>query len=149
MLDPGYDLELDMLEAAPPGKNDFVATTAITKLSKLSKRIRGVPGGTSAGKTYGIIPLLVDHAIKENLCEISIVAESVPHLRKGAVKDFIKIMKSTGRWNEKAWNRTHLKDVFSNGADIEFFSVDQPDRLRGASRFVSCIWCNSCGKRWW
>jgi len=115
---------------------DFIRTTAIDKLSKLTKRIRGVPGGTSAGKTFGIIPLLIDYAIKHKGKEISIVSESIPHLRKGAIKDFIKIMRSTGRWNERRWNRTHLKYVFGNGAYIEFFSVDMPDKLRGARRDV-------------
>ena len=115
---------------------DFVRTTAINKLSKLTKRIRGVPGGTSAGKTFGIIPLLIDYAIKHPGKEISVVSESIPHLRKGAVKDFIKIMRSSKRWVEQRWNRTHLKYYFSNGAYIEFFSVDMPDKLRGARRDV-------------
>jgi phage terminase large subunit len=32
----------------------FVYTTAIGKLRKLSKRIKIVRGGTSAGKTFGV-----------------------------------------------------------------------------------------------
>ena len=45
----------------------FTYTTAIKKLRKLKKRIRVVPGGTSAGKTFGILPILVDYAIKNPL----------------------------------------------------------------------------------
>ena len=44
--------------------SDFIVTTAIKKLSKLNKRNRVVQGGTSAGKTFGILPLLIDHAIR-------------------------------------------------------------------------------------
>ena len=33
----------------------FIITTAVHKLIKLKQRIRAVPGGTSAGKTVGII----------------------------------------------------------------------------------------------
>jgi phage terminase large subunit len=36
----------------------FVETTAIQKMANLNKRVKVVQGGTSAGKTYGIIPLL-------------------------------------------------------------------------------------------
>lgn len=114
--------------------NDFVYTTAIRKLRKLKKRIKGVPGGTSAGKTFGIIPIEIDHAIKNPLTETSIVSESVPHLRRGALKDFEKIMRSTNRWIEGHFNKSLLKYTFANGSYIEFFSTDQPDRLRGARR---------------
>ena len=57
-------------------------------LRKLKKRIRIVQGGTSAGKTFGILPILIDKACKNDLLEISVVSESVPHLRRGALKDF-------------------------------------------------------------
>ncbi|WP_208542238.1 hypothetical protein, partial [Flavobacterium psychrophilum] len=82
----------------------FVYTTAIKRLRKLRKRTRVVPGGTSAGKTFGIIPILIDKAIKTKLLEISIVSETMPHLKKGAIKDFKKIMMVTGRWNPKHWH---------------------------------------------
>lgn len=120
----------------------FIYTTAIDKLRKLKKRIKVIPGGTSAGKTYGIIPIAIDTAIKNNQEEISIVSESVPHLRRGAMKDFEKIMKSTNRWNEKSFSRTLLKYTFSNGSFIEFFGADQSDKLRGARR--TRLYVNEC-----
>ncbi len=84
----------------------FKRTPAISKLLKLTKRIKKVPGGTSAGKTFGIIPILIDRATRSPLLEISIVSESLPHLRKGAMKDFLKIMKATGRYVDERWSRT-------------------------------------------
>ena len=134
--DVGYGVEEGDYWVEESDVPDFIRTTAIDKLSCLTKRIRGVPGGTSAGKTFGIIPLLIDYCIKHRGKEVSVVSESIPHLRKGCVKDFIKIMRSTGRWQDSRWNRTHLKYVFGNGAYIEFFSVDMPDKLRGARRDV-------------
>lgn len=120
----------------------FIRTTAVNKLKKLTKRVRGVPGGTSAGKTYGILPLEIDYAIKNPLTETSIVSESIPHLRRGAVKDFENIMRQTNRWIEGAFNKSLLKYTFSNGSYIEFFSADQPDRLRGARRHR--LFVNEC-----
>ena len=122
--------------------SEFVYTTAIKKLRKLNKRVRKVPGGTSAGKTYGIIPIEIDYATKNPGTETSIVSESIPHLRRGALKDFEKIMRDTGRWIQSNFNKSLLKYSFSNGSYIEFFSTDQPDRLRGARRHR--LYINEC-----
>jgi phage terminase large subunit len=117
----------------------FIYTTAIKKLRKLTKRKKIIQGGTSAGKTFGIIPILINQAIKTPNLEISVVSESIPHLRRGAIRDFIKIMKWTNRWITDHWNKTLLTYSFSNGSHIEFFSVDQDDKLRGARRHVLYI----------
>jgi phage terminase large subunit len=120
----------------------FVYTTAIGKLRKLSKRIKIVRGGTSAGKTFGILPVLIDRATKESGLEISVVAETIPHLRRGAMKDFIKIMQATNRFFDSNWNRSLLTYRFANGSFIEFFSAEQPDKLRGARRNI--LYINEC-----
>lgn len=120
----------------------FQKTTAQNKIANLKKRVRVVQGGTSSSKTYSIIPMLIDYAIKTPLSEISIVAESVPHLRRGAMKDFIKIMIATGNFIDSNFNKTNLVYHFTNGSYIEFFSADMPDRLRGARRDV--LFINEC-----
>lgn len=122
--------------------NDFIYTTAIRKLRKLTKRIKIVPGGTSAGKTFGIIPILIDRATKTPGLEISIVSESLPHLRRGALKDFENIMRSSNRWIDAHFSRTLLKYTFANNSFIEFFGADQPDKLRGARRNI--LYINEC-----
>jgi phage terminase large subunit len=116
--------------------NEFILTTAIKKMSRLKARKRVVQGGTSAGKTFGILPLLIDKAIKEPNLEVSVVSESIPHLRRGALKDFLKIMIMLNRYRDNQFNKSTLKYTFGNGSYIEFFSVDQPDKLRGARRNV-------------
>lgn len=120
----------------------FIVTTALKKLYRLKKRKRVIQGGTSASKTFSILALLIDKAIKEDVIEISIVSESIPHLKRGAMKDFLKIMMLTGRFRSSQWNKSDSKYTFSNGSYIEFFSVDQPDKLRGARRNV--LYINEC-----
>lgn len=122
--------------------NGFVYTTAIRKLKRLRKRVKVIPGGTSGGKTYGILPILIDTAIKNPGLEISVVSESIPHLRKGALKDFLKIMKATGRYIDSNYNRTLLTYTFANGSYIEFFSADQEDKVRGPRRHI--LYVNEC-----
>ena len=113
---------------------DFVVTTAIKKLLKLKKRKKIIQGGTSAGKTFGILPILIDRALRTSDLEISVVSESIPHLRRGALKDFLKIMMMTNRYNDVQYNKSMLKYSFANGSYIEFFSIESADKLRGARR---------------
>lgn len=120
----------------------FKVTTALKKLRRLKKRIRKVPGGTSAGKTFSILPILIDTAIKTPNLEISVVSESIPHLRKGAMKDFLKIMRLTGRFFDFRWHKTHLTYTFHNGSYIEFFSADQEEKVRGPRRNI--LYINEC-----
>jgi phage terminase large subunit len=112
----------------------FVRTTVINKIKGLTKFVKGIQGGTSAGKTFGVLPVLIDIAAKNPLTEISIVAESIPHLKRGAMKDFKKIMIETGRFVDARWNATDFKYNFANGSQIEFFSADNDAKLRGARR---------------
>lgn len=125
-----------------PHKPVFKKTTAIRKLRTLRKRIRVIPGGTSAGKTYGILPVLIQRAIKTQLIEISVVSESMPHLKRGAIKDFKKIMKQTGRWKRSHWHESDKIYTFNNGSTIEFFSVDDESKVRGPRRNV--LYVNEC-----
>jgi phage terminase large subunit len=120
----------------------FRKTTAIRKILNLKKRIKIIQGGTSAGKTFGIIPVLIDKAARHEGLEISIVAETIPHLRRGALKDFLKIMKWTGRFFEDRFNKSLLRYEFANGSVIEFFSADDSSKLRGARRDI--LYINEC-----
>jgi phage terminase large subunit len=120
----------------------FIRTTAINKLLKLNKFIKGVQGGSSAGKTFGIIPIEIDYAIKNPKTEISIVSESIPHLKRGAMRDFKKIMQETNRWIDSNWNASDFRYTFSNKSFIEFFSADNSSKLRGARR--DRLYINEC-----
>ena len=117
-------------------------TKALNKLLELDKRIRVVKGGTSAGKTICILLILIDYAIKNEGKEISVVSESIPHLRRGAFKDFCQLLKGLGRYNDNQLNKSVLKYTFTNGSYIEFFSTDQRDKLRGARR--TDLYINEC-----
>ncbi len=116
----------------------FTLTTAIRRIRRMTARKKVIQGGTSAGKTLAILAVLIDIAAK-NKTEISVVSESIPHLRRGAIKDFAKVMQWTGRWVADRWNKTLLTYHFANGSIIEFFSADSEARLRGARRQVVYI----------
>ena len=117
-------------------EHKFQYTSAIAKIRQMKSRKKIIQGGTSAGKTWAVLPILINKAASEPNLEISVVSESIPHLRRGALKDFLKVMKMTGRFIQDHYNKTHLKYTFSNGSYIEFFSVDDESKLRGARRNI-------------
>ena len=63
----------------------FSQTKAVKRLRQLDSRIKIIRGGSSAGKTIGILMILIDYAIRNPYKEISVVAETVPHLSWGAL----------------------------------------------------------------
>jgi len=119
-----------------------IITTAIDKIEALQKRIKIIQGGTSAGKTYSVLAVLITKAASYSRTEISIVAESIPHLRRGALKDFLKIMKENNRYFDERFNKSLLRYEFSNGSVMEFFSADDSSKLRGARRDI--LYINEC-----
>jgi phage terminase large subunit len=64
----------------------------------------------------------------------SVVSESVPHLKRGAIRDFTTIMETHGYYRDDLWNRTDSIYKFETGSILEFFSADQSDKLRGGRR---------------
>ncbi len=113
----------------------YSITTATKKLHKLDKRIRAIPGGTSAGKTIGIEQVLINLAQKDKQPTLtSVCSESFPHLRRGVIRDFKNMMQAQRYWKEDRWNATDSIYTFETGSQIEFFSTDNADKLRGARR---------------
>lgn len=113
----------------------YVATTALKKLLALRKRIRGVAGGTSASKTISIEQILIDISQSYRGTDItSITSESMPHLKRGAMRDFLNIMKEHNYYKDDRWNRSDFIYTFETGNQIEFFSLDMPHKVRGPRR---------------
>ena len=92
----------------------FQVTTAIKKLYKLQKRKKVIQGGTSAGKTFGILPILIDRCIRTPMLETSVVSESIPHLRRGAMKDLLELLENNF-------------ESLGNGVWAEWLNDDQRD----------------------
>ena len=121
----------------------YSITTSTKKITKLKKRIRAVQGGTSAGKSISILLYLIARAQTDTKPTLtSIVSESFPHLKRGVMRDFLMIMGEHGYYKEERWNRTDFTYEFETGSKIEFFSADQPDKVRGPRR--ERLFMNEC-----
>jgi phage terminase large subunit len=112
----------------------FKRTTAINKMLKMTARKKVVQGGTSAGKTFGIIPILINKAAKNNRLKITVVAETLPAVKEGALDIFKSIMFETNRWIENNWNASSLTYTFSTGSRIQFKSFDSVGKAKSSGK---------------
>lgn len=113
----------------------YSGTTALKRLLKLKKKIKGIQGGTSASKTISILMVEIDYAQRAKQRGLtSVVSESMPHLKRGALRDFKNIMQAHRYWKDSNWKESDKIYTFETGWQIEFFSADQPDKLRGGRR---------------
>jgi hypothetical protein len=107
----------------------FQRTTATDKIQAMNKRIRAIAGGTSASKTISILLCLIHLAQTDKKPTLtSIVAESIPHLKRGAMRDFKIILTEHNYWKDACWNATDSIYTFETGSKIEFFSTDNGDK---------------------
>lgn len=96
-------------------------------------------GGTRSSKTYSIlqsfiIALAQEEATGKAATVNSVVSESMPHLQRGAIREFKTMMQTEGIWSAPAWNETSHTYTFGNGSILEFFSVDNAGKVHGPAR---------------
>ena len=123
----------------------MIVTTAIQKLAGLTKKFKVIRGGKDAGKTIGILAILINKAINGE--EYHVVSHSMPHLKLGALKDFKELMLMTDRWDERCWNATDKKYTFWSGGVLWFYSVEDIGKARGPRR--DGLYINECDKFAW
>lgn len=101
-------------------------------------------GGTRSGKTYSTLQLLYLILISDNHHDlmISVVSRSVPHLKRGCIRDFETILDSNDRTGFVDVNKTDMLYTFKNNNRIEFFSADNAGKLHGAARDI--LYVNEC-----
>ena len=90
-------------------------------------------GGTRSGKTHSVLSTLY-HITNSRPCLSSVVSETFPHLRKGAIRDYKRILQTNKAWNDKLWNKTDSVHSISDDRLLEFFSADNSDKVHGPER---------------
>lgn len=91
-------------------------------------------GGARSGKTYSILQLLHALVINDGPGDItSVVSESLPHLKRGAIRDYENILGVPLR-DLPEWNETEHTMSYPRGGKLEFFSADTPGKVQGPQR---------------
>jgi phage terminase large subunit len=103
-----------------------------------SRRFRAIvnQGSTRSSKTYSIAQLLALYIPYQEIKSISVVSPSLPHLKRGARRDFLEILESTPLYSDNDFNRTDNIYHYPNGSYVEFFGADDVGKVRGPGRDI-------------
>jgi len=114
----------------------FQRTSAINKLKELTKRKKVIQGGTWAGKTQTIMAMLINQLMdeKQPKTDITVVAESIPAIKNGALKIFKSHMEDFNLWDDKYYNATDRLYSYPTGAKINFGSFDSVGKAKAAGK---------------
>jgi len=90
-------------------------------------------GGTRSGKTFANLQALFELAVQDRQPTLtSVVSETFPHLKRGAIRDFQDALGDY--WQESCWSKGESIYTLPNGSQIEFFSADAPAKVHGPAR---------------
>ena len=95
-------------------------------------------GGTSSGKTYTIMQLLIVLSINNPMCIITVVGQDLPNLKVGAMRDLETILHGSN-WLMDWFSTNKSESIYrgKNGALIEFKSYqDAQDAKNGKSDYL-------------
>ena len=104
-------------------------------------RVIANKGGARSGKTFSLLQLLLLIAIKSpSPLLISVVSESLPHLKKGAIRDFATIIEGENLREGRDYKFNRTDNLYTFGrSKIEFFSADSPGKVHGPQRDILFI----------
>ena len=90
-------------------------------------------GGTRSGKTIANLQALYKIACQDRTPSLtSVVSETFPHLKRGAIRDFSTALGE--EYDERRWNKSESIYTCPSGSLIEFFSADAPSKVHGPAR---------------
>jgi len=95
-------------------------------------------GGSSSSKTFSILQLLTVIATSRKVT-IDIASESVPHLKRGVLRDLPIVFEQMGLNFELMFNRSDNFIKFENGTKINLIALDNPGKARGSRRDILFI----------
>lgn len=119
------------------------ATNVYKRNYESLKRIIVNQGGTGSSKTYSLAQLFMTTALETTGEVFSIVRKNMPSLRATAMRDFINILQEQGLYSEDNHEKTN--NIYHlNGNEIEFFGLDEPQKVR--SRRRDRLWINEANE---
>lgn len=103
-------------------------------------------GGSRSSKTYSLCQLIIVYCLQNPNKVVSIVRKTFPALRATVMRDFFEIMKDLNIYEKTNHNMSENIYRFNNGSIVEFFSVDDEQKIRGRKRDIG--WCNEANELW-
>ena len=110
---------------------------------ELQKRIVVAQGGSRSGKTFNILIYWVYKLLQENNKTLSIVRKTLPSLKNSVLKDFVEVLEMFGLYDPTKFHKQ--EGYYELGTNIiNWFSVDEPQKLRGSKR--DYLYCNEANE---
>jgi phage terminase large subunit len=103
-------------------------------------------GGSRSSKTYSLCQMIIVYCVQNPNKVVSIVRKTFPALRATVMRDFFEIMKDLEIYEKSNHNMSENIYRFPNGSIVEFFSVDDEQKIRGRKRDIG--WCNEANELW-
>lgn len=119
------------------------ATTVYQRNYECQARFVVNQGGTGSSKSYSLAQLFTTLPMEVTGKVFSVVRKSMPTLRATAMRDFLNILKLQKRYSEIYHNKTE-NIYYLNGNEIEFFGLDEPQKVR--SRRRDYLWINEANE---
>lgn len=101
-------------------------------------------GGSRSSKTVSLCQMIILYAITNPGKVISIVRKTFPALRATVMRDFFEQISSLNLEKLIKHNKSEHIVTFNNGTIVEFFSVDDEQKIRGRKRDIG--WVNEANE---
>ena len=110
---------------------------------EISKRLVVAQGGSRSGKTYNILIYWIYRLLNEQNKTLSIVRKTLPSLKNSVLKDLVEILELFGLYDPAKFHKQ--EGYYELGTNtINWFSVDEPQKLRGSKR--DYLYCNEANE---
>ncbi len=85
---------------------------------------------------YSLCQLILVYCLQNKGVVVSIIRKTFPALRATAMRDFFEVLKESGIYDKASHNMSEHIYTFPNGSMVEFFSVDDEQKIRGRKRIA-------------
>lgn len=126
-----------------PAELTVSATEVYRKNHAANTRFVVNQGGSRSSKTYSLCQLFIVTLMQEHGQVLTIARKTFPALRMTVMRDFFEVLNTLGLYDEKWHNKTDSTYYIGSNL-VEFVSMDQPQKKRGAKR--TYLWLNEANE---
>ncbi len=116
----------------------------LIKAEEQGKKLVCLQGGSRSGKTMNTLIWWIQKLLKEEKKTLSIVRKTLPSLKNSILKDLIYVLEMYEIYDPSKWHKQDGYYELPNGSIINWFSCDEPQKLRGSKR--DYLYCNEANE---
>ena len=122
-----FDYELYNLKST----GQFKITTNTARIWATNGRNVALSGGQRSGKTASVLAMQILRCLSNAHWAVGVAGQNRPHIRRGSLKEFRKIARYLGYWNDDWWKESTYEYHFPNGSRFYFVPFDKSEKQTG------------------